>query len=261
MFTPLKNHLELPLVELAAVNAPLAQALIAELTKRDVKYNAKDPIGLIPMVRQLIEESRLDEVIKLAQVSSTADDALRPLLSPEAIDDDLLQSLVSKSSLTEVEASSIGTVLERYYLCDDVVDLVIAVDKLAQKHPNSELAAWAPARWAAELHAVGAKLPPGTTIDDVSVALSRRFEVLYPASALVGRLPPPGDTVHKALDALVMLEERNPRRFDWSFDELDLEGCTAGLAQGSRGALAGADADGRAPTAALASTRCSTRTP
>lgn len=107
MFTVLKNHLELPLVELAAVNAPLAQALIAELTKRDVKYNAKDPIGLIPMVRQLIEESRLDEVIKLAQVSSTADDALRPLLSPEAIDDDLLQSLVSESSLTEAEASSI----------------------------------------------------------------------------------------------------------------------------------------------------------
>ena len=223
MFTTLKNHLELPLVELAAVNAPLAQALIAELTKRDVKYDAKDPIGLIPMVRQLIEESRLDEVIKLAQVSSTADDALRPLLSPEAIDDDLLQLLVSKSSLTEVEAGSIGTVLERYYLCDDVVDLVIAVDKLAEKHPNSELAAWAPARWAAELQSVGAKIPPGTTIDDVSVALSRRFEVLYPTSALVGRLPPPGDAVHKALEALVMLEERNPRRFDRSFDELDLK--------------------------------------
>ncbi len=223
MFTPLKDHLELTLVELAAASAPLAQALVAELRKRDVKFDAKAPIGLIPMVRQLIEESRLADVVKLAQVSTSAADALKTLLSPEAIDNGALQALVSKSLITAAEASALGKVLERYYLCDDDADLVKVVNKLAGENLNSELAAWAPARWTAGLRSVGATVPPGTTIDDVSIALSRRFEVLFPTSALVGRLPPPTDAVHEALEALVGLEKRNPRRFDRPFDELDLE--------------------------------------
>ena len=131
MLTKLKAFLGLTIGELRAQDATLATDLVAALQKRGLQLDPAEAIGAHPMVRQLIEESRLDEVVTLAGVSGGARTALQAYLSPEALDETVLQALVSKSDLSAAEATSTGKMLERYFVCEDSVDLVTAFNKIS----------------------------------------------------------------------------------------------------------------------------------
>ena len=224
MFTTLKAFLGLTIGELLAQDATLADTLVAALQKRDVKLDPDEPIGAHPMVLQLIEESRLDEVINLADVSGGARTALEAYLSPEALDEAVLLALLSKGDLSTAEATSTGKMIERYFVCEDSVDLVTAFNEISGTASNASMAAYTPSDWHSALVAAGAKLPAGTTMAAVAEVISRRLELLYPGSALLGRIPMVDESEHKAaLDALVVLEARNPRRFDGTFGDLDVK--------------------------------------
>ncbi|MBK9034111.1 MAG: hypothetical protein IPL61_23065 [Myxococcales bacterium] len=218
-FTTLKAYLGLTFAELAVQDAALSSELTTELALREVNYDTPEPIGTVPMVRQLIEETRLEEVIGLAGVSEAAQTALRAYVSPEAIDDGVLQLHVSKTEITAAEATSMGRMLERYFVCEDSVELVGALDKDGDNVAMAERSA---AYWLDTLS--GVTLPDGTKLEAVAEVIARRLEVLYPGAAVRGRIPPVVETVQKAaLDALVVLEARNPRRFDGTFADLDVK--------------------------------------
>lgn len=221
MFIALKQHLNLTFTELQVADAPLAAALIAALAAREVTYDAKAVIGTIPEVGQLIEEARLEAVVGLSALSETGQAALLALGSLGAVTDEEL----GKLGLSGDDAARVGKMVERFLICEDSVALVTVINTIGDGATNGELAARTPGFWETALAPYDKDLPAGTSVAAVSEVLARRLEILYPVCGVLGRIPTIVESQQKtALDALVVLEERNPRRFDGTFEDLILDG-------------------------------------
>lgn len=221
MFIALKQHLNLTFTELQVADAPLAAALIAALAAREVTYDAKTVIGTIPEVGQLIEEARLEAVVGLSALSETGQAALLALGSLGAVTDEEL----GKLGLSGDDAARVGKMVERFLICEDSVALVTVINTIGDGATNGELAARTPGFWETALAPYDKDLPAGTSVAAVSEVLARRLEILYPVCGVLGRIPTIVESQQKtALDALVVLEERNPRRFDGTFEDLILDG-------------------------------------
>ncbi|MEZ4400859.1 MAG: neuraminidase-like domain-containing protein [Kofleriaceae bacterium] len=218
----LKLYLALTIGDLQTQDAPLAGALIGELGKRNVTLDENEPIGANVMVRQLIEEGRLEQLVGLCALSEADSAKLLGASSIDALDEAQLTKDFSAAS-----AATVGKMIERYFVCEENVDLAVAFGQLAGALSNASMAVKPVSYWQTSLPGkiTVDKLPAGSTYATAAEAIARRLEILYPGWAILGRIAPIVDSLQKtALDALVVLEAKNPARFAGTFADLDVSG-------------------------------------
>lgn len=227
MLTGLKGVLRLSRAELAGHDFALASALDAALEKGGQaipKELVDAPLGTIPEVLAVLDAARLDAMLSLVPLGAEARRELLGLTSPEALEPEVLRTLVDKTVITATEADALGQALERYLFCEDDLGLVDAVGKATRRLSNAEVAAWTPDRWIQALSAVDARPPAGVSLSVFAERLSRRFEVLYPVPAWLGRMFAfDAASAEADLVATIVLEPRNPHRFGGSFESLRLD--------------------------------------
>ena len=203
MFTRLKGYLDFTVAQLQKQDPRLADALVAELEKRgERKLEDDEVIGAHPMVRQHIDEARLEEVLAQLELRRPGLAALRAVGSPDGIDQELLVELVAAGTMNADEAAAVGLAVELYLVCGEHLPLVTLVRNVVGEGGVDVVARYTAAHWTALLKAMSDAVPSGASAEAVGATLAARFAIMRPGAGLLGRLPSTQlAAVEQALDA------------------------------------------------------------